>query len=99
MLADDGDRLIDLGALGGRQLGGVAFDPVDELPDAGDLFAGGGGASAGPVVDAVDGGGEPFSGAQQVIEVGSEVGEVGDVGAEVVFRVNSSRVASTTGSR
>ena len=30
------------------------------------------------------GGGEPFAGAEQVIEVGGQVGEVGHVGAEVV---------------
>ena len=66
------------------QLGEVAFDPGDQLPDAGDLFVGGGGVSAGPVINAVDGGGEPFPGAQQVIEVGGQVREVGDVGAEVV---------------
>ena len=45
---------------------------------------GGGGVGARPLVDAVDGGGEPFPGAQQVIEVGGQVGQVGDVGAEVV---------------
>src|SRR5262249_61073671 len=82
--ADNGDRLINLGAIGGRQLGDVTFDPVDELADAGDLFAGRGGVGAGPVVDAVDGCREPLPGAQQVIEVGDEVGQVGDVGAEVV---------------
>ena len=64
--------------------GDVAFDPADEPPDPGDLLLGGGGVGAGPLVDAVDGGGEPFPGAQQVIEVGGQVGEVGDVGAEVV---------------
>ena len=61
--------------------GDVAFDAADELPDAGDLLLGGGGVGAGPLVDAADGGGEPFAGAQQVIEVGGQVGEVGDVGA------------------
>src|SRR5439155_4099127 len=65
-------------------LGDVAVDPADEPPDPGDLLLGGGGVGAGPLIDAVDGGGEPFPGAQQVIEVGGQVGEVGDVGAEVV---------------
>ena len=46
-------------------------------------WLGGGGLGAGPVVDA-GGGGEPFAGAEQVIEVGGQVGQVGDVGAEVV---------------
>ena len=36
------------------------------------------------LVDAVDGGGQALPGAQQVIEVGGQVGQVGDVGAEVV---------------
>ena len=72
------------GALGVGELGDVAFDAVDEPPDAGDLLLGGGGVGAGPLVDAVDGGGEPFAGAEQVIEVGGQVGQVGDVGAEVV---------------
>ena len=41
-------------------------------------------ASARAHSSTVDGGGEPFPGAQQVIEVGVQVGQVGDVGAEVV---------------
>src|SRR5258708_1065769 len=45
---------------------------------------GGGSAGAGPVVDSVDGGGQAFPGAQQVVQVGSEVGQVGHIGAEVV---------------
>ena len=45
---------------------------------------GGGGVGAGPLVDPVDGGGQPFPGAQQVIEVAGQVGQVRDVGAEVV---------------
>ena len=44
----------------------------------------GGGVGACPLVDAVDGGGEAFPGAEQVVEVSGQVGEVGDVGAEVV---------------
>lgn len=61
----------------------VIFDLVDELPDLGDLVFGGGGGGARPVLGA-GGGGEPFTGAQQVVEVGGQVGQVGDVGAEVV---------------
>ena len=62
----------------------VAVDAADQPPDPGDLLLGGGGVGAGPVVDAVDGGGQSFTGAQQVVEVGGQVGQVGDVGAEVV---------------
>ena len=82
--ADDGDGVVDAGALGVVELGDVAFDAVDQPPDPGDLLLGGGGVGAGPVVDPVDGGGQPFAGAQQVVEVGLQVGQVGDVGAEVV---------------
>ena len=82
--AHDGDRLVDAGSLGLVELGDVAFDAVDQPPDPGDLLLGRGGVGAGPVVDAVDGGGQPFAGAQQVIEVGLQVGQEGDVGAEVV---------------
>ena len=65
VLADDGDRLLDLGAFGGGQGGDVAFDPVDEPPDPGDFLVGGGGVGAGPLVDTVDGGGEPFPGVRR----------------------------------
>ena len=82
--ADHGDGLVDLGAFGVVELGDVALDPGDQPPDPGDLLLGGGGVGAGPLVDAVDGGGQPFPGAQQVIEVGLQVGQVRDVGAEVV---------------
>ena len=84
VLADHGDGFVDMGALGGGQAGEVAVDPVDEPADAGDLLLGWGGVGACPLVGAVDGGGETFAGAQQVVEVGGQVGEVGDVGAEVV---------------
>lgn len=40
----------------------VAFDAVDELPDLADLLLGGGG-------------GQPFPGAQQVVEAGGQVGQ------------------------
>ena len=62
----------------------VAVDAGDEPPDPGDLLLGGGGVGAGPVVDAVDGRGQSFAGAEQVVEVGGQVGQVGHVGAEVV---------------
>ena len=63
MLADHGDSLVHLGALGAGELGDVAVDPADEPPDPGDLLLGGGGVGAGPLIDAADGGGEPFPGA------------------------------------
>jgi hypothetical protein len=81
--ADDGDGLVDAGAVVRAQAGDVAFDAADELPDDGDLLIGGCRLVACPCVDA-GGGGEPFAGAEQVIEVGGQVGEVGGVGAEVV---------------
>ena len=56
----------------------------DQSPDAGDLLVGGGGVGAGPVVDPVDGGGQPFPGAQQIVEVCLQVGQERDVGAEVI---------------
>jgi hypothetical protein len=40
VLADDGDRLIDLGTLSVGELGDVTVDPADEPADAGDLFLG-----------------------------------------------------------
>ena len=53
--AHDGDGVVDLGSLGLGQLGDVAVDSVDQPPDPGDLFVGGGGVGAGPLVDPVDG--------------------------------------------
>ena len=84
MPAQHRDRLVDRGALGVAEFGEVTFDPVDEPPDAGDLLLGRGGVGACPVVDAVNGGGQPFPGAQEVVQVCLQVGQVGDVGAEVV---------------
>ena len=63
-----------------------AMSPLMRLmscADPADFLLGRGGCGAGPVVDAA-GGGEPFAGAEQVVEVGGQVGQVGDVGAEVV---------------
>ena len=84
MPADHGDRLVDRGAVDVTGLVEVAVDAGDEPPDPGDLLLAGGGVDAGPVVDAVDGRGESFTGAEQVVEVGGQVGQVGHVGAEVV---------------
>src|SRR5258708_7408681 len=72
------------GVAGGGGRGDAGGDRADEPREGGALRRGGGGVGAGPLIDAGEGGGEPFPGAQQVIEVGGQVGEVGDVGAEVV---------------
>ena len=53
----------------GGQAGDVAFDAVDELPDLADLLLGGGGGCVCPFVGAA-GGGQPFPGTRQVVEVG-----------------------------
>src|SRR6185369_12776582 len=82
--AHDGDRLVDLRAFGGGELVQAGFHPADEVADPADLLLGRGGVGAGPVVGAVEGGDEAFTGAWQVIEVGGQVGQVGGVGAEVV---------------
>jgi hypothetical protein len=82
--ADHGDGFVDLGSLGVVEAGDVAFDHGDEVPDLGDFLLGGGGVGACPLVDAVDGGGQPFPGPQQVLEIGLQVGQERDIGLEVV---------------
>jgi hypothetical protein len=84
MTAHNGHRVVDLRSLGVVEFGDVAFDPVDQPPDSDDLLLGGSGVGAGPFVDPVDSRGQPFAGAQQVFQVGLQVGQEGDVGAEVV---------------
>ena len=81
--ADDGDGLVDLVAFGGGELAEAGVDPGDEPPDPGDLLLRGQGLGVRPVVQ-VGGGEQAFPVAQQVIEVGLQVGQVGHVGAEVV---------------
>jgi len=54
VVAHCGDGVVDLGLLGLVELGDVAVDVVDQPPDPGDLFLGGGGVGAGPLVEAVD---------------------------------------------
>jgi hypothetical protein len=83
VVADSGDSVVDDGPVLVAEASDVALDPGDELPDAGDFLLRRGGGGPGPLVDAGHGG-EPFAGAEQVIEVGGQVGEVGHVGAEVV---------------
>src|SRR4051812_37071026 len=74
--ADHGDGVVDLGSFDGVESGDVTVDAVDQLSDPGDLLGAGGGVGSGPLVDPVDGGGEPFAGAQQVVEVGGQLGQV-----------------------
>src|SRR5260370_1399542 len=73
-----------VGGLGGGGGGVWAVGRAEGGGDPGVLPGGGGGGAAAPLTAAGGGGGEPFPGAQQVIEVGGQGGEVGDVGAEVV---------------
>ena len=70
----DGHGVVDAGLLGVVEVGDVALDAVDQPADAGDLLFGGGGVGAGPVVDPVDGGGQSFPGAQQIVEVCLHIG-------------------------
>ena len=82
--ADRGDGRLDLGAFVVGELVEIAGDPRDQPPDPGDLLLRWHGFGFGPLVDIGGGGSEDsFAAAQQVIEIGLQVGQVGD-GAEVV---------------
>ena len=74
MVAHDRDRVVDAGPFGVVEVGELGLDAVDQLPDAGDLL-GGGGVGAGSVVDTVDGGGQSFPGAPQIVEICLQVGQ------------------------
>ena len=84
MTADDAHRLVDLGPPAGVHAVDVALDLADEVPDPADFPCCGHRVGTGPLIDPVDAGGQPFAGAQQVIEIPGQVRKVGDVGAEVV---------------
>src|SRR5260370_181016 len=71
------------GTVLGWEVGEEGGDAGEERPDAGDLLLGWHRLGAGPLLD-VGGGEEPLAVAQQVVQVGLQVGEVGHVGAEVV---------------
>jgi hypothetical protein len=73
--AHHGDGVVDLGSFGLVESGDVVLDSVDQPPDPGDLLFGGGGVGAGPLIDTVEGCGQPFPCAQQVIEVAGQVGQ------------------------
>ncbi len=76
MAADHGRGLVDLVTFGGGQLAEAGFDPGDELPDAGDLLFRWQSVGSCPVVQ-LGGGEQAFLAAEQVIEVGLQVGQVG----------------------
>jgi hypothetical protein len=82
--AHHGDGVVDLGSLDFVESGDVALDSVDQPPDPGDFLVGGCGIGAGPLIDTVEGGGEAFAGAQQIIEVGLQVGQKRNVCPEVI---------------
>ena len=92
MTAHHGDRFVDLGSLGVVEAGDVAFDHGNQVPDPADLLLGGGGVGARPLVDAVDGRGQSFPGAQQVLEIGLQVGQERDIGLEVVAAGQRNRI-------
>ena len=79
---DDGDGLADLLTFSVGQVIEPVLDPGDELPDPGDFLLGRDGFGACPLVD-LGRGEHAFAVAEQVVEVGVQVGQVGDVGAEV----------------
>ncbi|MER0484608.1 hypothetical protein ABR737_40855 [Streptomyces sp. Edi2] len=81
--AHEADGLLDLGAVFGGEVVEVGLDPVDEAADALDLLFGRHGLGSRPVVG-LERGHQAFAAAEQVGEVGLEVGEVGDVGGEVL---------------
>jgi hypothetical protein len=81
--AQEGDGLVDVGALAVGELVAVGLDVGDQPPDPGDLLFRGHRLGAGPVVE-IGCGEESFAASEQVVEVGAQVGQVGDVGAEVV---------------
>jgi len=91
------DSPVDAGTVRWVEVVEAGGDPADEGADAPDLFLRGHRFGARPVVD-VSGGKETLSVAEQVIEVGVQVGQVGHVGAEVVASGVSRKFRKTAGS-
>ncbi len=83
MAADDLDGFVDAGTLVGVEVIEAGVDTSDQGAYAFDLLLRGGRLGAGPVVE-LGGGEKAFPAAQQIVEVGLQVGQVGDVGAEMV---------------
>lgn len=81
--AHEGDGLFDLRAVLDGHLVEVGADAVDEPVDPADLLLRGHGPGTGPLFG-FERGHQPFPAAQQVGEVGPEVGEAGHVGGEVL---------------
>ena len=75
--------LFDLGSFVVGEVVQVLLDPVDQILDPADLLLGRQRLGLGPVVQ-IGGGEDAFAVTQQVVQVGGEIGQVGDVGAEVV---------------
>ena len=83
MAADDRDGVVYDGPFGVGELGDIAFDLADQPPDA-VISSRPGSRPREPTIHSLDGGGQAFAGAQQVVEIAGEVGQGGDVGAEMV---------------
>jgi hypothetical protein len=87
------DGVPDLGSFVVGQVVKVRLDSADKAPRSADFRVAGQRFGFDPLVD-VDGGQQPFPVAEEVDQVGLQLGQVGDVGAEMGFRVKSGRVAS-----
>ena len=79
----DGDGVLDLLSLFCGEFVETGIDAGDQAAGASDFFVRGHRFGACPVVEFC-GGEQAFAGAQQVVQVGVQVGKVGHVGAEVV---------------
>ena len=71
--SDHRDGLFDLGSLIGGEVVEVVLDAMDQVLDSADLLFGRHGFGLGPGVE-VGGGEEAFAVAEQVVQVGGQVG-------------------------
>ncbi len=78
-----GGGVVDLGSLLGGKLAEVLLDTVDEVLQPTDLGMGRHGLGLGPLLQ-VDRGEHSLAILEQVVQVCLEIGQVGDVGAEMV---------------